>query len=148
MSEQLTERRVGDVTGRHVEDLAGASTAELIRHLSEQSARLVREELRLAQLELRHKGGRAAKAARMFGGAGAFALYGGGALVAAAVLALALVLPAWAAALIIGGVLFVVAGLMALQGRWHLRLATPPVRTADSVRADVHEIQQRTRGRR
>ncbi|GAA4136294.1 phage holin family protein [Actinomadura keratinilytica] len=140
MSEQLTERRV--------EDLAGASTAELIRHLSEQSARLVREELRLAQLELRHKSGRAAKAAKMFGGAGALALYGGGALVAAAVLALALVLPAWAAALIMAGVLFVVAGLMALQGRRHLRLATPPVRTADSVRADVHEIQQRTRGRR
>ena len=148
MSERLTERGVGDVTDRRFGHLAEASTAELVRHLSEQSARLVREELRLAQLELRQKGGRAAKAAKMFGGAGVCAFYGGGALIVAAGLALALVLPGWAAALIMAGVLFAVAAVMALQGKWHMGMATPPVRTADSVRADVHEIQQRTRGRR
>jgi hypothetical protein len=62
---------------------------ELFQQLSTQTATLVRQEIKLAQLELQEKGKRAGLGAGMFGGAGVVALYGGGALVAAAVLALA-----------------------------------------------------------
>jgi hypothetical protein len=78
----------------------------------------------------------------LFGGGGALALYGLGVLVAAAVLLLALVVPAWLAALIVAVVLFVLAGILALIGKSQIKQAVPPVPTAaaDSVRADVDAL--------
>ncbi|MBO2449091.1 phage holin family protein [Actinomadura barringtoniae] len=137
----MTERLSGD--------LAGAPTSELVKQLSEQSARLVREEMRLAQLELKQKGGRAAKGAKLYGGAGVTALYGGGALVAAIVAALALALPTWAAAIIVSAVLFVVAAVLAQRGKKEMALATPPKpeQSAESVRADVQEIKEEVKSK-
>jgi Putative Actinobacterial Holin-X, holin superfamily III len=62
-------------------------------------------------------------------------------------LALANVIPAWAAALVVGAVLLAVAGVLALLGRRQIKHATPPVpqQTADSLRADVEEIKGRAR---
>ena len=77
-----------------------ASLGELLKQLSEQSSRLARQEVELAKAELAVKGKRAGIGAGMFGGAGAFGFYGLGALVAAAVLALATAMTAWLAALI------------------------------------------------
>ena len=54
--------------------------------------------MRLAQAELTEKGRHAGKGAGMFGGAGLVALYGVGALVAAAILGLATVIEPWIAA--------------------------------------------------
>jgi uncharacterized membrane protein YqjE len=103
------------------------STGDLISQLSEQTTRLIRDELRLAQLELTAKGKRAGAGAGLFGGAGMFALYGLACLVAAAVLALANPLPGWAAALIVGAALFAVAGVAALLGKRKISSATPPL---------------------
>ena len=72
--------------------------SELARQLPEQVSRLVREELRLAQLEMTQKGKRAGLGAGMLGGGGIVALYGAAAILAAIILALAIVLPAWASA--------------------------------------------------
>jgi uncharacterized membrane protein YqjE len=82
---------------------------EMVTQLAEQVSRLIREELRLAQAEMAQKGKRAGLGAGMFGGGGVAALYGIAALLAAIVLALALVMPAWAAALVVGAVLLAVA---------------------------------------
>jgi Putative Actinobacterial Holin-X, holin superfamily III len=133
------------MTDRHPGDLAGVPTADLVKQLSEQSARLVREEMRLAQLELRAKGGRAAKGAKMFGGAAGAALYGAGALVACVIALLALAMPTWVAALIVSAVLFAVAAILAQRGKKEVALATPPKpeQTAESVRADIREIKER-----
>ena len=58
----------------------------------------------------------------MFGGADAIGFYTLGALVAAAVLGLATAVTAWLSALIIGAVLGVIAGLLALRARsWATR---------------------------
>ncbi len=103
------------------------STGDLVSQLSEQTSRLIRDELRLAQLELTAKGKRAGAGAGLFGGAGMFALYGLACLVAAAVLALANPLPGWAAALIVGVALFVIAGAAALIGKREISSATPPL---------------------
>ena len=62
---------------------------ELVQDLSRQTSTLIRQEMRLAQAELTEKGRHAGNGAGMFGGAGAVALYGVGALVAAAILGLA-----------------------------------------------------------
>ena len=59
--------------------------AELVKQLSEQTSRLVRQEAELAKAELAIKGKRAGIGAGMFGGAGVLGLYAGAALLAAAI---------------------------------------------------------------
>ena len=122
------------------------STGELIKLMSEQVSTLVRDELKLAQLEMTHKGKQAGIGAGMMGGGGVIALYGLGCLIACAILALGRVLAPWLSALIVGAVLLAVAGIVALTGRARLRQATPPVPAdaVESVKADVDEIKERT----
>ncbi|MGN9767108.1 phage holin family protein [Micromonospora sp. SD12] len=118
------------------------STAELVQRATEQVSRLVRDELALARAELTEKGKHAGIGIGLFGGGGALALYGLGALVATAILLLDLVLPAWAAALIVAVVLFAMAGILALVGKKQVSQAVPPVPQAAvrSVRADVDTV--------
>ena len=118
---------------------------ELFQQLSTQTATLVRQEIKLAQLELQEKGKRAGLGAGMFGGAGLVALYGVGALVAAAVLALATAVDPWLAALIVAAVLLLVAGVLALSGKRQVKQATPPVpeQALESVQRDVDEVKER-----
>jgi hypothetical protein len=66
-------------------------------------------------------------------------------VIAAAVAALSLVLPVWAAALIVAVVLFIVAGIAALVSKKQVEEVTPAVpRTAETVKADIQEIKDRT----
>ncbi|WP_431976963.1 phage holin family protein [Micromonospora haikouensis] len=118
------------------------STAELVQRATEQVSRLVRDELALARAELTQKGRHAGIGIGLFGGGGALALYGLGALIAAAILLLALVVPAWVAALIVAVVLFLAAGILALVGKKQVGQAVPPVpaATVRSVRADVDTV--------
>ncbi len=121
------------------------STAELIRQMSEEVAHLVRDELRLAKLELTEKGRHAGIGAGLFGGAGVVALFGGGSLVAAVILLLALVMPAWVAAAIVGVVLLVVAAVLGFLGRRQVAEATPaaPERTIESLKEDIETVKER-----
>jgi MFS family permease len=127
-----------------------ASMAELVKQLSEQTSRLARQEVELAKAELAVKGKRAGLGAGMFGVAGAIGLYALGALVAAAVLALATAVTAWLAALIVAAVLGAIAGLLALQGKSKVQQATPPVpeQTTESVKEDVQWAKTRAQAGR
>jgi hypothetical protein len=126
--------------GRPIESL---STAELIKQASEQLSTLVRDELALARVEMTGKAKRAGLGAGLFGGAGMISLYGVFGLLTGAVLAIAHVIPDWAAALAVGGFLLVVAGLLALAGGRQLKRVPPPVpgSAVTSVRADVHTLK-------
>jgi uncharacterized membrane protein YqjE len=121
------------------------STGELVKRLSEQVSTLVRDELKLAQLEMTRKGKQAGIGAGMLGGSGLIALYGVGCLLACAILGLSRVLEPWLAALIVGAALLLVSGVAALLGRARLKKAAPlvPAQAADSVKADVNEIRER-----
>jgi len=121
-----------------------ASTADLVRLASEQVQLLVRDELALARLEMTTKAKRMSVGAGLFGGAGVVVVYGVGALIAGLALLLALVLPAWASALIVGGGLFLIAGLLALVGRSEVKRAGKPMpdETIDSVKTDVATMSQ------
>jgi hypothetical protein len=122
-------------------------TAELVKELSEQVSALVRDELKLAQLEMTRKGKRAGIGIGMLGGSGLVVLYGLGCLIACVIIAISGVLAAWLAALIVGGALLAVAGVAALMGKGRLQKATPPVpeETVSSIKADVEEIKERAR---
>jgi uncharacterized membrane protein YqjE len=125
--------------------LSDRSTGELVRQLSEQTSRLVRDEIRLAQLELQQKGKRAGIGAGMFGGSGLVALYGAGALVATLILLIATAVEPWLAGLIVAVGLFALAGVLALTGRQQVQQATPPVpeEAIDSTQTTVERVKER-----
>ncbi|GAB3141192.1 phage holin family protein [Micromonospora sonneratiae] len=127
--------------------VAEQSTGELVQRAAEQISRLVRDEMALARAELVEKGRHAGLGVGLFGGGGILAFFGAGTLVAAFVLLLALVLPAWAAALVVAVALFVLAAIFALIGRRQLQRAAPlvPQAAADSVRADIAAVSSALR---
>jgi hypothetical protein len=133
-----------DTAGAPSATAADSSASELVQQLSEQVSRLIRDELRLAELEMTAKGKRAGLGIGMLGGGGLLALYGIGCLLAAAIIALALAVPAWLAAVIVGAAVLAAAAVIALRGKSKLSTATPvvPEQTVQSVKADVEEIKE------
>jgi uncharacterized membrane protein YqjE len=134
---------MADVAKGRPNALSDQSTSELVQRAAEQVSRLVRDELALAKAELAEKGKHAGIGVGLFGGGGALALYALGVLVAAGVLALDLVWPAWLAALVVAVALLLVAGVLALIGRSQVRRAVPPVpqSAVQSVRADLDTVK-------
>lgn len=125
-------------------DVTDASIGDLVQRLSQQTATLVRQEMHLAQAELKEKGKRAGIGAGLFGAAGVVALAALGALVAGLILAIGEVVDMWISAFIVTGALALVAGIMALIGKSQVAQATPPKpeKTIESVQADVAEIKE------
>jgi hypothetical protein len=123
------------------------STGDLVKLLTEQVSVLVRDELKLAQVEMSRKGKQAGVGAGMLGGGGLIALYGVGCLIACAIIAISGVLSAWLAALIVGAALLAVAGTAALLGKGRLQKSTPPVpkQAVAGIKTDVDVIKERAR---
>jgi len=119
------------------------SLGDLVKQLSEQTSTLVRQEMRLAQVELQEKGKKAGIGAGMFGASGLVAFFGAATLIAAAVLALSTGLEPWLSALIVGVVLLIVAGVAALLGKKQIEQATPaaPEQAIQSVKRDVDTVK-------
>jgi hypothetical protein len=107
--------------------LEDASIGELVARLSEETSALIRDELRVARLEMTHKAKYAGLGAGLVGGAGVAAGFGFACLVAAAVLGLATTLSAWLSALLVGAALLAVAAAFALMGKREISEALPPV---------------------
>jgi uncharacterized membrane protein YqjE len=120
------------------------SVGELVNQLSEQLSRLVRDELRMAQLEVQQKSKRLKIGAGAFGAAGILAFLGAAALISCAILALALVIPAWAAALIVAAALMVASAILALTGKKKVSEGAPPIPTgtAKSVKQDATVLKE------
>lgn len=118
------------------------STGELVADLTEQISTLVRQELQLAQQEMRAKVRGVGTGAGMFGAAGLLALYGVGALVVTAIAALSLVLEVWLAALVVTLVLLAASGVAALVGKRKVDEALPPApeHTIASVKKDIAAV--------
>jgi uncharacterized membrane protein YqjE len=125
-----------------------ASVGELMSQLSAQTSRLVRDELRLAQKEFQQSAKHAGIGAGLFSVAGLLAFLGLVTLIAAAVAALSLVLPVWAAAVIVAVVLLLGAGIAGLIGRNQAKEATPAApKTVETVKADIQEVKDARHGR-
>jgi hypothetical protein len=123
------------------------SLSELSRDLANQTSALAQKEIELAKTELALKGKRLGIGVGAFGAAGLVGLYALGALTAAAILALAVVLDAWLAALIVGAVYGAMAGVLALTGKQKVEEATPPVpeQAIESTKTDVQHTTQRAK---
>ena len=124
---------------RDTGDLRDRPLGELLKQLSEETTRLVHQELELAKAELAQKGKQAGLGAGLFGAAGAIGLLAAAALTACFILALAAVMPAWLAALIVAVGYGAVAAFLAVRGRDRVKQAVPPVpeQTIETVKEDM-----------
>jgi uncharacterized membrane protein YqjE len=129
------------------DDLRDRSLGELLKQLSQETTRLVHQELELAKAELQQKGKQAGAGAGLFGGAGAIGLAALGALTACFILALNAVMPAWLAALLVAVVYGIIAFVLVKQGQAKLKAAGPPVpeQTIETVKEDVEWAKTQTR---
>lgn len=146
MSERFSRGAVHDHPPTASGDPAQLPISELITRATEQTSRLIREEMQLARLEMQEKLKHAGIGAGMFGAAGIVALFGVGALVAAVILALATAVDAWLAATIVAAALLGGAGAIAMAGRKQVAEGSPPVpeQAIESVHEDIDEIKART----
>jgi uncharacterized membrane protein YqjE len=128
-----------DPPGPEPGDLRDRSLGQLLKQLSEETTRLVHQELELAKAELQEKGRQAGMGAGLFGGAGALGLAALGALTACFILALNAIMPAWLAALIVAVVYGIIAFVLVKQGQARMKRAVPPVpeQTIETVKEDV-----------
>jgi hypothetical protein len=121
------------------EDLRERSIGELLKQLSEETTRLVHQELELAKAELTQKGKQAGAGAGLFGAAGAIGLLAAAALTTCFILALDAVMPASLAALLVAVVYGVIALVVVKQGQAKMKAAGPlvPEQTIETVKEDV-----------
>jgi hypothetical protein len=119
------------------------SLFQLIADLPGLLVTLVKAELAQAKVEFAAKAKNAGVGIGMFVVAGMLAFFALAVLIAAGVLALALVLPAWLAALIVFVVLLLLAGLLVFIGVQALRRvgSLAPKSTMVSVREDADAIK-------
>jgi Putative Actinobacterial Holin-X, holin superfamily III len=134
------ERRSGDSPDEQ-------SLSQLTKQLTDQTSALAQKEIELAKAELALKGKRLGIGAGAFGAAGLFGLYALGALTATAILALAIVLDAWLAALLVAAGYGAIAGILALTGKKKVEEGTPPVpeQAIETTKADVEYTKQRAK---
>jgi len=125
--------------------LGERSTGEIMQDVIRDVGEVVRGEMRLARAEISEKASKAGKAGGMFGAAAVCGLMAGGALVAAGIAALALVVPLWASALIVGVLLVCIGGAMYAAGRAKLKEIEPvPEKTVQTIKDDVQWAKHRT----
>lgn len=107
---------------------------------------LVRD-VELATREVTEKVKRAGMGAVMFGVAGILGLAAIGSFTAAAIFGLSIVLPAWASALIVGGVWTLSAAVVAFTAKRSFAAATPPLPkvAAKAVKDDVRLLARELR---
>jgi MFS family permease len=121
----------------------GRGTAPLIRSIASDLSLLVTKQIELAKQEIGEMVGTRAKAVGVFGAGAVLGLFVVGFLGMAGAEALDLVLPRWAAMLIMAAVFGVLAAVAILLARGWLRSgASKPELTQESLKEDVRWAKQ------
>jgi len=119
------------------------SLSDIVKSLGDDLGRLLRGELALLKSEMRDNVAKIGTGAGFFGTAGIVALFALEFILLALVFDLVAVgLPAWAAALIVGVVLAAVAGVLAMRGKRNVASASVvPRETIDQIKTDAAAIK-------
>lgn len=128
--DDATERRLD---GRPSE----LSTTKLVGRMAGDVGLLIRKEVELARQEVTEGISAKLQGAAAFGAAAALGLFVLGFLLAAGAAALDLVMPLWAALLIVAGVVLVAAVIAAMFGRSRMRASVAPERAKRTIKEDV-----------
>lgn len=120
------------------------STVELAGDLARQTSTLMHHELELVKADVKQKVRVAGAGAGALGTGGVAALLGAACFTVAAIAALHVAIPLWAAALVMGGIYMFVAGVSAGAGLIELRRARGPVGT-EAIESTKEEAAWLTR---
>jgi hypothetical protein len=125
------------------QDLTHQPVTQVLQKVTEESKALIGEEMRLARAEMTSKAKTAGKGAGLLGAAGVVAIFGALAFTAAIILALAIVIPPWAAAMLVALVYLAIAGVLAFTGRNQVKAATPfvPEQTVRTLTDVLQRVQ-------
>jgi hypothetical protein len=118
------------------------SNRELIGEITATASLLARKQIELAKAEIRADVQAKVLMAQTLGGAALAALLGVNLLLVAVVLALATRLPGWVAALIVGGVLLIVAAVLGYVG-WRRMVSKPLALTRHTLEEDLRWVKER-----
>ena len=141
----LVDRGNGGAYAPRPEDPRDRGVGELVKDLASQTSTLVRQEIKLAQVELTQKGKLAGKGAGMLAGAAVAGLLGLGAFTALLIIALDGALPLWLAALIVTLIWLAVAAVLGMSGKKALQASTPPApQTVETVKEDIQWAKTQT----
>jgi membrane protein len=114
------------------------SVSDVLQDIIGNLQQIVRDEFRLAKVEVEDKAHRAARPASILAAGAVLGLYGLGFLLLAAVYGLSLVIAPWLAALLVGAVLAIVAAILVSSGRTRLNEIDPvPEKTVQSMKENV-----------
>ncbi len=119
------------------------SLGQLVSDASKDLSELVRYEIALAKAEVQRDIKRGVAAGGLFGGAALLAVYATVALLIAAGLGLAEVVPAWLAFIIVAAVLLLIAVVLVLVGRSQIGRIKPPERTIRSTKETIAVVRNR-----
>jgi hypothetical protein len=118
------------------------SLGDLFAELSRETTTLVRQEMALAKAEMTQKASEVGKDVGFLAVGGAIAYAGLLAILAAVILALALILPWWLAAAIVGVVVAGAGYLLVQKGMNNLkRTDLAPRQTVDTLKGDIEAIK-------
>lgn len=107
---------------------------------------IIRAEVRLAKVEVREELAKAKQGAAMLVTAGVVLVFAVGFALLAAVYALALVWPSWAAALVVAVVVAATGAVLAMTGLHRLKeVNVAPPKTVSTVRENIQWAKTRTR---
>jgi uncharacterized membrane protein YqjE len=144
-----TGRLAGGKLGEYATGAAGGRErplSEVLRDIIGNVQEMVRGEVKLAKAEIREEAQKTFAASKLLAIGAVIGLYGGLFIMLAVVYGLSLVLPAWAAALIVGVVLSGAAYGMISAGRQDLSNVNPtPALTVESVKENVEWMKDRTK---
>lgn len=120
------------------------SLGELVSALSEKFSTLVRNEIRLAQVEMKEKAKNSGIGLGLFAGAAVVMFWAVGVLFAAIILLISETLAPWIAALIVFGALLLIAVVLALVGKRMLAKGSPPTpeRAQANIKLDIEAVRQ------
>jgi len=121
------------------------SLGELFTELSHETAQLVRKEVELAKIELTEAAAEKGRGAAFLAAAAVMALFALGFVALAGSAALDLVLPRWAANLIVGAVFVVIAAILLAVGRKALKTPATPELTQRTLKEDAAWAKQQLR---
>jgi predicted phage tail protein len=134
---------MSDVGTENVSTEKKKSIFGLIADLPHLITDLVKAELEQLKNEMIGKLKHAGVGIGLFAGAGVFAFFMVGVLLAAAVLGFATVVPGWLAALIVAGILLLITVILVIVGVAQVKRGVPPAptETIKSVKKDVNAIK-------
>jgi predicted phage tail protein len=118
------------------------SLGELFSALAADTGTLVRQEVALAQAEITAKATKAGKNVGYLAAGGAVGYVGLMAIVAGVIIGLSYFIPAWLAAILVGGVIAVASYVMVNSALSELRsMEVTPTETVDSIKEDAQWLK-------